>query len=467
MKKIIILCLTLVMFCMSTIVLVGCKDAQIYTVVFMKDETELASKDYVVGEAPVDADYPIVEPKKGYDIVWEKPDYSAAKAKDRFVAKVKEVAKTYTISFDTDGGEALEAMTVTYDSPFILPTATKENMVFEYWTYTEEATPYKFYVSNEKWEFDKNITLKAFYSLAVHTVSYDLAASDATIDKMQTAVYYGRPYYLSVPSRPGYIFTGWKYNETAVDVSGSAWQYSSDITLIATWSEVTSGQEFTVIFDMEGEENDRTITLKQGEAPSEENLQGIPDLKNYAPTGYYGEWTLNGNVVGFYEVIYNKIQEIIDAGEYSVTLAPKFSPDVYNVKFVSDYGVAPEDTQVTYDQPYELQGVNYNKLVFDGWYYNGTKVELLGNWNIDADNGATITLEAKWKVKVTFVQDGRELGSKLYDPGASLNKDNVIDCENDVNDDNYWYWPNLSSYTNLNENITINAKLGSYWTENK
>ena len=68
-------------------------------------------------------------------------------------------ANTYKITFATNGGNSITAMTVTYDKYYTLPTPVKEGYVFECWTITNSSSGT--IIKSGTWKKTSNITIYA------------------------------------------------------------------------------------------------------------------------------------------------------------------------------------------------------------------------------------------------------------------------------------------------------------------
>ena len=169
-------------------------------------------------------------------------------------AKWKADTDTYTVTFESNGGTAVAAITdVVYDTTITAPTApTKSGYTFQGW-YKEEAL-------TNLWDFDTdtvtdNITLYAKWSYnssgggsggtTTYTVTYN--ANGGTGSYKDTGISSGSSYSILTQagtgiSRDGYTFTGWN-----TKAGGGGTDYdpkdtitvTSSVTLYAQWEEGT------------------------------------------------------------------------------------------------------------------------------------------------------------------------------------------------------------------------------------
>ncbi len=151
--------------------------------------------------------------------------------------KAKWTARTYTVSFDSDGGSAVADMTATYAQEFTLPKApTKIGYTFDGWY--DGGTQYK----GGFWQRDSGLTLKAKWTARTYTVSFDSDGGSAVEDMSVT---YDQEFTLpdKKPTKMFYNFAGWYEGET--QYNGEFWQRDSGLTLKAKWIKDTNIENFT------------------------------------------------------------------------------------------------------------------------------------------------------------------------------------------------------------------------------
>ncbi|MDR2632837.1 MAG: InlB B-repeat-containing protein [Treponema sp.] len=156
--------------------------------------------------------------------------------------------ETYTVSFDTQGGSEVKAVSVEDGAKITKPAdPTKEGQVFGGW--------YEDKTLETEWDFDEdtvtgNITLYAKWS-AARTVSFD-SKGGSTVSAQTVAEGARITAPSPAPTKDGYTFVGWYKEEALTNV----WNFSTDtvtgdITLYAKWEEGSPGS-FTVSFDSKG-----------------------------------------------------------------------------------------------------------------------------------------------------------------------------------------------------------------------
>ena len=135
--------------------------------------------------------------------------------------------QSYSVTFDTDGGNEIPAVSVNKDDTVARPqNPTKNGFTFAYWE-----------LAGEEFDFSQPITvdikLKAIWEAITYTVTFD---SDGGSDVEAQVIAFGenanKP---EDPIREGYSFIGWYLNEVEHDFSQVVEQ---DMHLLAMWEQV-------------------------------------------------------------------------------------------------------------------------------------------------------------------------------------------------------------------------------------
>ena len=146
-------------------------------------------------------------------------------------SKDTEKVTKYTVTFDVDGGTAVKTQTVEKNKVVNKPTApTKAGYTFKGW-----------YVNGKEFNFTtkitKNITLTAKWEkvqeqVKKYTVTFNTEGGSnvksQTVEEGKTAT---RP---QDPTKDGYIFKGWHYNNASYNFGT---KITSNITLVAIWEK--------------------------------------------------------------------------------------------------------------------------------------------------------------------------------------------------------------------------------------
>ena len=217
---------------------------KLYTI---KYNTDGGSKigDYTVVEGEK-ADKPEPPVKEGYEFKeWQLNgktyDFNSEVTSDITLVAIyiKDEVKTYTVTFDTNGGSKIENKVVEEDTVVVKPAnPKKEGYSFKEWQ-LEDGTTYNF---NSKVTSD--ITLKAIYEkeseIKTYTVTFDTDGgskiAQQTIKENEIVT---KP---ENPTKEGYEFKEWQLNNTTYDFASKV---TSDITLKAVYTivEETNSEE--------------------------------------------------------------------------------------------------------------------------------------------------------------------------------------------------------------------------------
>lgn len=151
------------------------------------------------------------------------------------------VANTYTLTFDSQGGDAIDAITSSaVDEIKSLPAPNRENYLFEGW-YTAADGGEK--VTNLT--LVKDTTLYAHWKSVHYTITFDAQGGSpvnpivADVGNLFTA--------MPTTTRENYVFDGW-YTEPSGGVRVTQIEDGKDVTLYAHWSEAT----YVLTFDTQG-----------------------------------------------------------------------------------------------------------------------------------------------------------------------------------------------------------------------
>ena len=208
-----------------------------YTVTFDSDGgSEVKSQEVSDGKKATEPDAPT---KTGYTfggwfVKTTEWNFLAYTVTENVTLKAKWIANEYTLKFNSNGGNEIADMTVTYDGDYILPEPTKENYVFLGWEEGETV-----YEQSGKWQKTSGATLTAEWVIAKSTITFETNGGSVVAPM---TINYGENYTLPTSTRENYALVGWFLGEKKFE---SGTPLTGDITLSARWQGVTDAFEYT------------------------------------------------------------------------------------------------------------------------------------------------------------------------------------------------------------------------------
>lgn len=151
--------------------------------------------------------------------------------------------KTFTVTFDSQGGSTVKAQTVKEGEKVVEPTApTKEGVVFGGW-YTSTGF-------TQAWDFSKNvvtedITLYARWASESVTVSFDTNGGNEIAE--QKVAKGGLLSNVPVPTKAGSAFDGWYTDKALTTKFNATTPIDKDMTLYAKWTTISKESLQTLI----------------------------------------------------------------------------------------------------------------------------------------------------------------------------------------------------------------------------
>ena len=360
---------------------------------------------------------------------------------------------TYTVSFDSDGGSAVEEQKVAAGEKATEPEdPTKEGYTFDYWQ-TEDGTEFDF---NSAINADTRLKAKWTENKpATFTVTFDSDGGSAVEEqKVAAGEKATEP---EDPTKEGFTFDSWlKEDETAFDFNSAI---TANITLKAKWTAQEAPAEedsFTVTFAAgEGTGSMADVKVKKGEKLT------LPENGFKAPTGKeFDSWDLLGKPA--------KPGDEVDITA-NTTVKATWKWLSYTVTFDSDGGssVAPQTVTIggKATKPTDPTKEGYT---FDSWQTPQGAAFDFGS-PVEAD----ITLKAKWTEKkpdtftVSFETNGGsavekqtvEKGKTAANPTAPTRKGYSFSG---------WYSDkDLKTAYDFTSAVTADVTLYAKWTEIK
>ena len=273
------------------------------------------------------------------------------------IAKAKWQINQYTITFDTDGGSAVNPLKVDYNSAVTAPAApTKEGYTFVGW---QPELPTTMPASD--------LTVKAQWKANEYTITFDTDGGSAV--STITADYNTAITAPAAPVKEGYTFAGWQPALPAI-------MPLNGLTVKAQWK----ANEYTITFDTDGGSAVSPITadyntaITAPAAPAKEGYTFLgwePELPTMMPLNgitVKAKWQINQYTITFNTDGGNDVASV--TGDYGTEVASPDAPVKYGYTFV---GWEPELPKVipgknlTVKAQWEAVRQEHSVSVADGW----------------------------------------------------------------------------------------------------
>ncbi len=346
----------------------------------------------------------------------------------------KWTANLCTITFNANGGSAVDAVTQAYDTTInSSPSTTKANYTFSGW-YSDASltTPVTF-----PYTITKDTTLYAKWTMDTYMVTFMNDDLVYTVTSANSGTKIVAP---DDPTRAGYTFGGW-YKEAACT---NKWNFDTDtitanVYLYAKWTINT----YTVTFEDWDGTVLKTQTVKYSNAAT---APEHPQRVGYTFAGWNKD---------FDEITYN------------MTVTAQYTINTFAVMFNTNGGSIVSSQNIKYGSNVtQPQDPTKDGYVFDGWYSDSN---FNNAYNFAAKVTANIMLYAKWTMDtymVTFMNDG------LVYTITSANSGTKLVAPDDPTRAGYTFggWYKEAACTNRwnfdTDTLTANAYLYAKWTIN-
>lgn len=306
----------------------------------------------------------------------------------------------YTITFDTNGGSAIDPITLPYGSPISLPNSpTKLESTFVGW-YSDISltTVYTFPPTMPAY----NQTLYAKWDLNEYTISFDSNGGSSVAVISQD---YGS--LVNAPTDPiqiGYDFIGW-YQDSALEIPFlfPTTMPAYHFTLYAKWSI----NQYTIIFDTNG---GSPLDPINGDYATSITL-GTTTKTGYTFMGWYSD-----------EALTISFTQLTMPGQ-NITLYAKWSINQYTISFNSNGGSSVSSITADYGAAVEAPVIpTLTEGNFLGWYCDQA---LTTPFVFPTTMSAySHTLYAKWQMNqytINFVSNGgNPIGQLTANYGSNL-----------------------------------------------
>jgi len=273
---------------------------------------------------------------------------------------------TYTITFDTDGGSTVSAITQDYDTEVSTPSdPTKEGYTFDGWSVDVPTTMPA-----------TDTTLTALWQINTYTITFDTDGG-SEVENLIVA-YLDRIQLNQTTSKEGHVFLGWQYNQEIIDHISMP---SQDIELIALF-ELIAETMFTITFDSNGGNTIESIQLKFND--------DIPNIATPEKTGF--------TFIGWYNYHDDTLFTDTKMQSKSINLYAKWRINTYTVTFHFNNNEDIIISEFVYEQKIDFPA-SPTKIGFDFLYWSLDYQNTLENTIINMP-AANISLYAIYEARV-------------------------------------------------------------------
>lgn len=299
--------------------------------------------------------------KDGYNFYgWKQENYSIDSKSHyaKVLLKAQYNVITYQIKYTLDGGTCEEELPTIYNTEqeIVLPNLTKTGYNFLGWSTFKDAEPKKDYVIKKG--TIGNISIEANWEANKYNVTID--TDGGKISQNKYTFTYDSNYYISNPTKEGYAFSKFVYDDNLECNSSGVWKIDKDVTLKAIYTANTNTR-YTVNYYLE-------------------NLDGNGYTKKESEV-CYGTSDANVDVYckaydGFSKQNVSKLVYIKPNGTTSVDFY--YTRNSYTLSFVCNGGDAIENRTLKYEEeiPNYIRPIREG-YTFENWYANIEQTELL------------------------------------------------------------------------------------------
>ena len=315
------------------------------------------------------------------------PDFGNNGATVTFTAQWS--IESYRINYDAGEGSVSPTYDdVSYGNRITLPTPTRTGYTFNGWRYN--STNYTgSYTVPDFGDNGATVTFTAQWTKERYTINYN--ADGGNVSPSSQTVNFGDSITLPTPTKAGYTFTGWRYNNSTITdmdyIVPDFGNNGASVTFIAQWT----ADKYTITFDEVGgsEVSDIVDYTIESTISFPSTTKAGYDFVNWQVTRADGNWT-NGASFNANTTTTDKYGNVTltaqwDYHTYTVTLNPnggEVSPTSIRVTYQSTYGSLPTPTRDGY--------------VFKGWYTSETSgTQILSTTKYTSTQDTTIF--AQWQ----------------------------------------------------------------------
>lgn len=370
-------------------------------------------------------------------------------------------AKIFTLTFDSNGGSAVQSTTYAFNSTITAPTApTKTGYTFAGW-----------YLGENRFDFTaqkmpaSNITLVAKWNANSYTVQYFANTGEGTLNDSKLTIEGELTLPTNTFTKVGYTFTGWN---TKADGTGTTYADGAKISLNATNPENIklyaqwTANTYTIKFDA----NMNGVT-----APT--NVNATYDVNATLPqalalTGYkFLGWNTKADGTGTNYVAGQNVKNL--STNEDVTLYAKWE----HVEYTLTINIQTKLTEIKlhYNDNIPVQpDPEISGYDFDGWFAFINNEWVPFSFENAKMPNSNLTIAAKFlgEVTITFISDGQ-----VHKTLTGFEGDTLTETVTEPSRDGYtfdgWYTENTfeNKYTLPNIYPTSSYNVYAKWTINQ
>ena len=411
-----------------------------YKITFDADggEAAVAEQSYKYG---ADVVAPADPTKTGYTFAGWSPALPATMPAENIEVTATWTVNSYTITFNTDGGTEIAAITKNYgESVGTVADPTRTGYTFDGW-----------YVNDVKVEVPatmpaENMTLTAKWNINSYTITFN---TDGGTEVAAITKNYGEPVgTVSAPTKTGYTFDGW-------DVEIPATMPANDLTVTAQWTI----NQYTITFNTDGgtaieairQDYNTAVTAPANPTKTGYTFAGwdvaIPATMPANDLTVTAQWTINQYTITFYDADGQTVLHTVKQ-DYNTAVDTTYRATKTGYEFVSWDKAIPatmpaEDTAITAS----WKAIEY-KIIYNGLENAENHPKNPENYTIED----TVTLLAPNKVGYTFagwsgngIIGKGSTGDKTFTASWTANTDTEYTV-------NYWLQP-VDGSTDLNSYV--------------
>ena len=315
----------------------------------------------------------------------------------------------HTVTFDSKGGSSVDSQTVPDGGKVTKPAnPSKEGYVFDCWLFKISKNTY------QPWNFDQypvkgDITLYARW-IEVHTVAFD-SQGGSPVDS-QTVSHGGKVIKPANPTKTGYTFVGWYYNDCGKQ---KVWKFGFDkvdrnLTLIAKWT----ANGYIVKYNING--GDGGVTADSSHTYDIES--------NLTANGYYkaghtfAGWATSAEGSSAEYGDGESVKNLTDADGATVHLYAVWAIKQFDVTFYKQDGTTVIDQQkVNWNAAAQMvDAPSITGFAFDKWILKGYD---------DTESTSLVHVKEKIDAVASYIKNGYTVTFLDYN-GTVLGTDGVL-----------------------------------------